>query len=414
MLKPNSVLSKSMFAAVLAVLSLTTSPIARAEGHGPGNGGNAVLVDGKLYLLDLVEAGVQSHPYLKGANDSGSEAARFRKRADWRFGFNQFAPSTVQVFKSELAAMPPLVRDQFLAVFDLYQWRILDLPLQEVKGVKSPLDLSKTTVYQVAYRRDSAIMINKKIWDQLDSANQVALMLHEIVYAMLRPQPNGDGTFVQESWDARLIVGDFFSSQAFERNFRSYERNGVPMLSIFPADKRNHDSRIDYTPEIISYGLGGSDGATGNLVRINFGPTVDILGKGARERDYFKVNVSTDLTSEIASARSGNNSTVRYACEDVMRNYGGKMIAQTSVLVASLQLKDYKTSDGYTKYVAVDFAPMRSFGVETRDSKGVDHLYRGRISATFVSKADCEKRIGGVILELAKTLHTQYDYADAK
>lgn len=419
MFKRKSPFLWSMLVAVLATLSPLSVTPARAEGHGPGNGGNAVLVDGKLYLLDLVEAGVQKNPYIQNINDFrscqdnectvrkfNSSEGRFLARAYSYFREKKFDFETTRLLTEKLLSLNTLVRDELLLAIVLYQWRLTDLPLEEVKGIKSPLDLSQTTVYQLAYRRDNAILINRALWEQLDPANRVALIIHEVVYAMLRPMPNGDGTFTQESWDARLITGDLFTEATAHARLRSYARNGIPMLSIF--EEKGTDWRFEFAQEVITSWSG--QGNIGMFADLMFSGGVDVLAEGAlpaEKKSMFRTAGAWALPGVDPDFERNRHE----ACSELDR-HGGRGVIRNFYMRARLTFVDYKTDGGYTKAIAVKYVQkMVGTGYGT-DEDGESKVDPAQKKVAYASAVECREKFATDATEVARAIDGYVDNKD--
>ena len=393
---------KETILALVALSAMTVGLQAKAGGDGPGNGGNAVVVDGKLYLLDLVEAGVQKMPFLgDGKVDSG-----FIR--DAQYAFHNAARLDNDVGKAlteRLANLEPLVREQFLAAFSLYSWRIVDLPVEEIKGVKSPIDLKKTKVYQAAYRRDRSILISRAIWDQLDVGNKAALIVHEIVYAMLTPKSDGAGKLVQESWDAREIVGEIFTESSRYSTIRNFTRDGKPMLSIFAGFKTPATGTVS---DIMSFGVNGLE----RNYSVSFGAHILVRGATESRKDAIWFGANAKTYDEL---RNGTSMIDKYwnipeTCAEAMNYRKGRMVVEQGYTVSRMTLKDYETADGPTKYVAAEYFDVYGQGMgysNPRDGKAVE--FPGSIELKFSSKADCESRIRPALVRIAATVMMRYD-----
>jgi len=408
----------STLVAVLATLSPISFASVHAEGHGPGNGGNAVLVDGKIYLLDLVEAGVQKAPYFKPLKDFrycqdnactvrkfNSAEGRFLARANYNLRAKKFDSETTRLLAEKLLTLGSPVRDELLLAVLMYQWRLTDLPLEEVKGIKSPLDLSQTIVYQLAYRRDTAILINRALWEQLDTANRVALVIHEVIYAMLRPMANGDGTFTQESWDARLITGDLFTESMANARLRGYTRNGIPMLSIF--EEKGTDWSIEFPQEILTSWTG--EGNTGRFADLLLNGRVEVLAEGALPTEKKSI-----LRTVGAWALPGNDPHFEgdYEVCPMLNAHGGRGVITGFYMRARLTFVDYKTDAGYTKAITVKYSQKMVGDGAGTDEDGEVIIRPSKMEVAYASPQECGEKFATDATKFSREIDGIVDHKD--
>jgi hypothetical protein len=207
------VLETVVTAAVIAASMFIACPAAFAG--GPGNGGDAVFINGKWTLLDLAEAGITVSPYFEGrrtyfqhAKTEGSLARGFVNSV---FIDRRFTPE----FRAALAATLNSYQDSpaLIAAMRMYQWQLTDAPLLNVGDEHSTLDLSKMKVAQLATRLDDRIQIYAPIFTKMDLLNQVATIHHELTYSLTKPIADSDGTLFQPSWQARSRVACVFSGR---------------------------------------------------------------------------------------------------------------------------------------------------------------------------------------------------------
>ncbi len=219
---------KSVLAAALIATTLIGSASARES--GPGNGGDGVLVNGRLYSLDLLEAGdsVAENPYfdpqVPAADDQ--EYAKILDRVSRALGHLPQAPIDLVARKLfEVSKLDPVFSLVTLQTIELYSWSLVGEQLRDIQDEDTNLSISPDRWVQLAIRRDVSIVLQKDYWAQLDPAHRAALVFHEVLYALLPPEwqeevvPVGHGKTrivqwsVQLSRRARAVVGYLFSRQ---------------------------------------------------------------------------------------------------------------------------------------------------------------------------------------------------------
>ncbi|RZA05007.1 MAG: hypothetical protein EOP11_13840, partial [Proteobacteria bacterium] len=62
-----------------------------------------------------------------------------------------------------------------------------------------------------------AIRIHRPSWDRLDENNKAALVLHEVIYSLVRPVPNRQGDWIQPASTARFITAQVFTKGFLEK-----------------------------------------------------------------------------------------------------------------------------------------------------------------------------------------------------
>jgi hypothetical protein len=217
-----------MIAAALVMSTLAGS--AQARESGPGNGGDGILVNGKIYSLDLVEAGVgvAENPYFDPQVPSVSdpEYALFFERVQKTIGHLQDAPVELLSRKLyEISRVDRLFSRIILKTLEAYLWVMVSEPLRDIQDEDTNLELSSDRWFQLAIRRDVSILLQQDLWQRLDPAHRVALILHEVLYANLPVESRVERVelesgkikeieyYVQVSRKARVVVGYLFTPQ---------------------------------------------------------------------------------------------------------------------------------------------------------------------------------------------------------
>ncbi|OQW50451.1 MAG: hypothetical protein A4S09_01260 [Proteobacteria bacterium SG_bin7] len=209
------------------VLTFTTaiSGAASREGTRDGGGGDGIEltfpkpnrpgeVYSKTYLLDLFEYGVHQAPIFN--RNVKINSTLLRRVTNALPELDQQISSLVAQKLSEIYAYDKLTAIALLKGIELYTWRLIDANLTDVQDDDgSDVDIDRRNLVQLAIRNSHTIRISKPRFDKLDKENASALVMHEVVYAMLPAKEikNGSENYVfQESKRAREITGYLYSN----------------------------------------------------------------------------------------------------------------------------------------------------------------------------------------------------------
>lgn len=199
---------------LLALMALLTASSALAW-QERGNGGDAIRVGGRLYSLDLYENGVERQPSYRGfaVNPQIEKELRAALRSE-RFPLRLLAVKLTQMHSQD-----PMFAWYVVRAMERYNWVFVNGPLTDIADEQDLVVEKKSeSLVQAAIRSKAHIRISYPVWKRLDKANQAALVLHEIVYALtwpsLKKEENEYRAF-QDSSIARRVIG-FWFSDAFD------------------------------------------------------------------------------------------------------------------------------------------------------------------------------------------------------
>lgn len=166
----------------LVYLLFSLLSLSALAGGNVENGGDGVLINGKMYSLDLVEYGLDAAPYL-GETDfptpsTNSLVSEFFGQAD---GFPQDIVNIVSKKIARLEHLSPALFRPVAETLSSYGLILIRAPLKNVDDTESPV--APGAVYQLASHDAANIRINRDGFAQMDTGNQAALVLHEILYA---------------------------------------------------------------------------------------------------------------------------------------------------------------------------------------------------------------------------------------
>jgi hypothetical protein len=201
---------KIILALLISTLVLPGLVQANEKGNG---GGGVILADGKPYLLDLVEAGVEKSPYFDpDCQTDPVFLARVKK-----------ALSSIPNAPAELIArkltetynnVDRVLAASLVAAMEMYLWRAEDLSLIPIPDADTVVDIPAGKKIQLAARIGHSIELDLKAWKALNPGNQAALVFHEMTYALTFPLSVSDSFQSYQHQDsslAREVTGFLFS-----------------------------------------------------------------------------------------------------------------------------------------------------------------------------------------------------------
>lgn len=218
-------------------LALSLSLNAPGSGKDVGNGGDGFIDEnGKIHVLDLVESGVEDDPYL---SEEIEPIPFIEQRVRFALQLVPDAPVALLSRKiSQVYNLDQLMAYNLLYALESYTWKPTRKgKLKEVRDESSVLELADDIFgdfsvqpptddsigvldknhVQLAIRREKAIHYGFDYWKKdLNDFGRAALILHELVYAMMPPETinaNGKTYQLQSSYEARSIVGYLFSRE---------------------------------------------------------------------------------------------------------------------------------------------------------------------------------------------------------
>lgn len=170
---------------LLAAAMVLTASYPALAGTRDAGGGTGIMMDGKLIVLDLVEAGVEANPFVPSLTPSANivKALEQNLRAPQEFK-DEIIPALAAKL-TDIEQEFPMAGMYMAGAYSVYEIKLTNLKLNEIDDTDSAIGEPKI---QIAERKGSQIWINRQRWSQLDMANKVALMVHEIVYAF-QPAP---------------------------------------------------------------------------------------------------------------------------------------------------------------------------------------------------------------------------------
>jgi len=171
---------KSIITAVLIMGS--SSSFATKGGHG----GDIIYRDGQPILLDFAENNLEN---IAIPEDCSQESFSFLKelkiindQLKQSFNLKALACKLEQIKKVDKEVAAALV-----GAIGVHDWQIINFPLSDIEDEFTIIDREKSPLFQLASREKGQIRIYSKIWDEMNTANQVGLILHEAIYSLMEP-----------------------------------------------------------------------------------------------------------------------------------------------------------------------------------------------------------------------------------
>lgn len=282
-----------------------------------GNGGNAIKISDGFYLLDLAEQGIAEEPNFK---DTVSQFYYEYFRARTIAYPTRIPSTTLELFShklAEIAELDPVYAEALITAFENVRWtfinyRLNDIPVESI--IAGPY-------YQIAARTNDVILMDTLYWKQMNEANRVALLVHELNYILIYPQKDSTvGGLEKSALKSRLQTGYLFSqnlqftepiqfSKRIQNLFPSRFANKLDQLVFFKFTfkSKNGNNRMAFNPYIMINGSIPSANIT-NATADFFSSTlcgekpfelktVEIVGKIVKQDIFNGDNNSQDVTS---------------------------------------------------------------------------------------------------------------------
>lgn len=171
-----------------------------AEGNRVGNGGDAVICDDSIQVLDLFESKSISDKFKSKSDVTEVHSLILEKLA-------RLSPDQEKQYRTQL--------QNFLANADFKD----NITLVEIDDAKSVFasNSKKCKIKQLAIRKnlslstESKFIIDNGIWKKLDVTNKAALMFHEVIYEHFYKLGERDSVKARKL-NAYLFSDDFLNS----------------------------------------------------------------------------------------------------------------------------------------------------------------------------------------------------------
>ncbi len=202
---------KKYLVGVISLFLAANSGMAEAGGSGT-RGGDGVRIDGQLYLSDLVEAGIEKTPYIPNVKIRPAFAATVA------YSFpnqsKEFQDLLAQKL-SHLETVSPAFAAAMNRALEVMTFNFNSETCPNIKDEGRMLVTDEPYV-QLALRDQLNVMICD-LWGELIPSNQVALILHELIYSYSHFLKDEDGISRQQSVPTRVLNAALFNALIFNR-----------------------------------------------------------------------------------------------------------------------------------------------------------------------------------------------------
>ncbi|MGZ3775940.1 MAG: hypothetical protein ACXVCN_19655 [Bdellovibrio sp.] len=197
-----------------------------------GNGGVGIVIDNKVYMLDLYERGVHQNAYYNDTITSRSWVEDKLRRAFQLTNLSDVPLKKAAKKISEVLAQNYFAGSMVVKAIEALDWRLIDSELVTLEDTESPI---AGNLVQIAVRQKNIVFINKNLWDKMDADNKLALIIHEAFYFWSQTDTlytnEGRRYEKQSAPETRSITGLLFSPRFAFEGFRSktfsFESNGL-------------------------------------------------------------------------------------------------------------------------------------------------------------------------------------------
>lgn len=227
---------------LVAASLVLSSHVFAGVGNEGAAGGDGVIVNDKVYMLDLVEAGVEEGAWIDVSLKSDPAFEPVKTKLN-KILANLNDPQMIEVLSLKLIELAK--REHTLALLlvdtiELFTWSKVNHALVDVPDDDSVLQFRFGQLIQVAIRRDKAILVSRMAYDKMSPENRAAMVLHEAIYALTKPTEAGRNGFRQSSPNARMICGFLFTQEfrvdTDSKQFRELKDGYLPPSLPFGPD----------------------------------------------------------------------------------------------------------------------------------------------------------------------------------
>lgn len=149
-----------------------------------GNGGELFEIDSKLVLRDFAEYNLFNQPHFE-CNDKSFPSVN---KIDLIF-FSKLRISKELLSQKlcDIQLISPKLELVIAGLINHHSWVLVDQELGLLPDDSPLFELKSRKRLQLANRTLSTIRINKDLWFQLDESQKIGLIIHEMIYSLLKP-----------------------------------------------------------------------------------------------------------------------------------------------------------------------------------------------------------------------------------
>lgn len=172
-----------------------------------GNGGNGVIKNGQVYLLDLIESSCDEHPFF-----NSDIKAELQQDIEKIFDLHMFPVDLMAIKLTELKQLDKVFAYSILSVAKKLRWSFVNYRLKDTYD-PTPIVIEPGALAQIGVRVNDNIMVDISYWNMMSPEHKTAFVFHEIFNSYVAFIKNLDGEEVQSGLQVRQLVGLIFSPQ---------------------------------------------------------------------------------------------------------------------------------------------------------------------------------------------------------
>lgn len=200
-----------------------------------GNGGDGYKVsDNLVYLFDFVESGIEESariPEIEPNDEIKTRIEAVFNHTDSTYNITVNTDALSKVI-THFYNMDILFGTSLVMAIELFDWQFINLSLLDIHDADTVVDIDPTREIQLAVRAGHQIKIDKNNFRKLPEVHRTGLLIHEILYALIRPKKRLYAYWKQDSTKVREITAKMFSSRGqsldnitfFQNSFSDDER----------------------------------------------------------------------------------------------------------------------------------------------------------------------------------------------
>jgi hypothetical protein len=182
-----------------------------------GNGGHGRIKNGRVYLMDLLEVGVEERDaWYDTVHNPFANFVAVRERVK-RSIPEELPVDEVAIQLTYLSHRDPVLATTLLEAISLYKWEIIDEEFKVLPLDGNIIESGEGDIVLIANRRGRTVHISRPMLKRMNILHRGALVIHEVVSALIPPKKvtlaDGTETFKQDSLRGREITGLFYSKK---------------------------------------------------------------------------------------------------------------------------------------------------------------------------------------------------------
>ena len=181
-----------------------------------------------MYSLDLVGKPVSRRKAFFGFDFLETRLPAWNSlylyRVRRKFQGQNFPIDKLALKLHDISKVDPLLALAVLQTIEMYHWHIIPRDLRLLPLAGGIVDYHEGEVVLIANRRGRSIYLAGPLWKLMDAANQTAAIIHEAIYALIKPRPDPSSKdprvfLSQDSVKVREVTHLLFEKDLFDPGF---------------------------------------------------------------------------------------------------------------------------------------------------------------------------------------------------